>query len=49
MELAKLSTRILYDNIPDSVLLSSNTIIYCYAHNDINLPLITKSVFELKK
>lgn len=49
MELAKLSTRILCDNIPESVLLYSKTIIYCFAHNDINLPLITKSVFELKK
>lgn len=43
MDLTQLSIRILYDIIPDS-LLDNNTAIYCFAHNDINIPFIATTI-----
>ena len=48
MELAKLSTRILYDTIPNVITKNNNnnSIVYCFAHNDLNIPLMAKKIVE---
>lgn len=45
MDLTQLSIRILYDIIPNSLL--DNTVIYCFAHNDINIPFIAETIKPL--
>ena len=48
MELTKLSTRILYDTIPNVITKNNNekSIVYCFAHNDLNIPLMAKKIVE---
>lgn len=43
MDLTQLSMRICYDYIPDG-LSEDNTSIYCFAHNNINIPIIANAV-----
>ena len=48
MDLAKLSTRIFFDIIPKEVVNNNkDTIVYCFAHNNLNIPLMAKKISNL--
>lgn len=46
MELTQLSMRVCYDSIP-SDLKSCDTSVYCFAHNNINIPILANTVKNL--
>ena len=47
MSQSQLSIRIIYDIIPEE--LNTNTIAYCFAHNDINIPYMAKHMKRLNE